>query len=285
MSTAPLPSPRLGAHRCLVGDAPATLRWTEWGPPDGEPVVCVHGLTRTGRDFDDVARALAARGRRVLCLDIFGRGVSDWLPRGELYTVPNYVLALLPVLEALGRPYDWVGTSMGGLIGMPIAAMPGSRLRRLVLNDVGPVLPAAALARIGAYVGQRRDFADLDGVERYLRAVHAPFGRLSDAGWRHLAETSARQTADGRMVLHYDLAIAEPFAALPAVDTETWPLWDAIAQPTLVVCGVDDHDNGSAADLAALLPNGTLVEVPGNHMSAVTTPKLGAAIRDYLVSR
>ena len=228
-------APRIGAHRCRVADVTATLRWTEWGPVDGPPVVCVHGLTRTGRDFDALAQALAAQGRRVICPDIFGRGLSDWLPRSDLYTVPHYALALLPMLATLGRPYDWVGTSMGGLIGMAIAAAPGQSMRRLVLNDVGPVLSGAALARIGAYVGQPRDFDDLAGVEAYLRAVHAPFGDLGDEGWRHLAATSARTTSTGRFVLHYDLAIAGPFAALPPGDQELWELWSLLTPPTLVL--------------------------------------------------
>ena len=277
-------TPRLGAHRCLVGDAPATLRWTEWGPADGSPVVCVHGLTRHGRDFDELARALASDGRRVLCLDIFGRGVSDWLPRGELYTVPHYALALVPMLEALGRPYDWVGTSMGGLIGMPLAASPTSLLRRLVLNDVGPVLPVAALARIGTYLAQRRDFASLDEVEQYLRTVHAPFGRLSDAGWRHLAETSARQTVGGRMELHYDPAIVEPFAALPATDTDTWPLWDLIKQPILVLRG--ESSDLLAPEVAARMGQRRGVQVVTfadcGHAPALQAREQVDAIRSFL---
>ena len=229
--------PRFGAHRCPVGSFHATLRWTEWGPADGDPVVCVHGLTRTGRDFDALARRLARAGRRVICPDVFGRGMSDWLPAGALYVVPTYAAAMLPMLAAIGRPYDWVGTSMGGIIGMAVAATPGTNIRRLVLNDIGPHIPAAALAHIAGYLGNAMDFAGLAEVEAHLRRIHAPFGPLTDVQWRHLAATSARVTAAGRMVLHYDPAIAEPARYAAAADAVMWPIWDAFSRPTLVLRG------------------------------------------------
>ncbi|MFT8244426.1 alpha/beta fold hydrolase [Roseomonas sp. BN140053] len=231
--------PRAGSYRCEVAGAPATLRWTEWGPLAGDPVVCVHGLTRTGRDFDTLAAALAARGRRVICPDIFGRGMSDWLPDGALYTVPHYAVALLPLLRALGRPFDWVGTSMGGLIGMAVAAVPEAALRRMVLNDIGPFIPAAALAAIADYLSPDLAFPDLAALEHYLRRVHAPFGRLSDAQWRHLARHSGRMTAAGELRLHYDPAIAVPARQGPAADADLWTLWDRLALPTLVLRGAE----------------------------------------------
>jgi pimeloyl-ACP methyl ester carboxylesterase len=144
-------------------------------------VVCVHGLTRNGRDFDVLAQALAAQGRRVICPDIPGRGISGWLPAGMLYAVPTYVAVLTPLLAELGE-YDWVGTSMGGLIGMGLVSLPFDRLGRMVLNDIGPFIPEAALARIRDYLSHSPPrFANLAAVEAHLRLVHAPFGSLIDA--------------------------------------------------------------------------------------------------------
>ncbi len=228
--------PRIGALRGTFDFGALTLRWTEWGPVSGRPVLCVHGLTRTGRDFDALAQALAARGRRVICPDVPGRGISDWLPQGALYAVPTYVAALLPLLAELGD-CDWVGTSMGGLIGMGLSAVPGVGLRRMVLNDIGPFVPVAALERIRDYLATFPQFGSLAEVEAQLRRVHAPFGPLSDAQWAHLARHSARATAAGKFVLHYDPAIAAPMAG-PLADVDLWPLWERVAQrPVLVLRG------------------------------------------------
>jgi pimeloyl-ACP methyl ester carboxylesterase len=222
--------PRLGQIATACGAAPVVLRWWEWGPEGGRPVVCVHGLTRNARDFDALAAALAEQGRRVLCVDVPGRGVSGWLPAAELYAVPLYAQALLPLLAALGE-HDWVGTSMGGLIGMALAAAPGaSGIRRLVLNDIGPFVPAAAIARIRAYMAAApEEFADLPALERHLREVHSPFGPLSDAQWRHLAEHSACATAapGGRVRLHYDPLIKQSLGTGDAEDISFWDLWEA----------------------------------------------------------
>jgi pimeloyl-ACP methyl ester carboxylesterase len=209
----------------------------------GEPgarrtVVCVHGLTRNARDFDALAEALAARGARVLAVEVAGRGRSSWLADKRAYTVPTYAAQLARLLELLGlEAVDWVGTSMGGLIGMALAAVPGTRIRRLVLNDVGPFVPRAALEVIRGYVGQDPLFATLEEAEAYLRRIHAPFGRLTDAQWRHLAEHSVRATPEG-LRLHYDPGIRVPYEGEPTADIELWPVWDAIAAPTLVLRGV-----------------------------------------------
>ncbi|MCX8102635.1 MAG: alpha/beta hydrolase [Geminicoccaceae bacterium] len=210
----------------------------EHGPQEAaRTVVCVHGLTRNARDFDALAAALAARGARVLAFDVAGRGRSSWLEDKRAYTVPTYAAHLARALELLGlQAVDWVGTSMGGLIGMALAAAPGSPIRRLVLNDVGPFVPKAALETIRSYVGQDPLFATLEEAEAYLRRIHAPFGRLSDAQWRHLAEHSVRATPEG-LRLHYDPSIRVPYEAQATADIELWPLWDAIAVPTLVLRG------------------------------------------------
>lgn len=218
--------------------AGVTLGVVAWGAAEApRSVVCVHGLTRNARDFDALAEALAARGARVLAVDVAGRGRSSWLADKSTYTVPTYAAQLARLLELLGLDaVDWVGTSMGGLIGMALAAAPNSRIRRLVLNDVGPFVPKAALETIRGYVGRDPLFASLEEAEAYLRQIHASFGRLSDAQWRHLAEQSVRATPEG-LRLHYDPGIRVPYEGQPAADIELWPLWEAIAAPTLVLRG------------------------------------------------
>lgn len=230
-------SPRAGRLRWLSPGGFHGLAWTEWGPADGAPVVCVHGLTRTGRDFDALAAVLAAHGRRVLCPDMPGRGASDRLPDPSLYRNDVYAGACAHLLAILGeKPVDWVGTSMGGIIGMILAAMPNAPIRRLVVNDVGPFIPAASLARIGEYLGREWHFADLAAAEQHTRKAYAPFGALTDAQWCHLTETSVRPHPAGGYRLHYDPAIAEAFRT-PPEDIAFWPLWEQIVAPTLVLRG------------------------------------------------
>ncbi|WP_232480467.1 alpha/beta fold hydrolase [Roseomonas sp. KE2513] len=277
-------TPRVGAFRARLGPLEPTLRWVEWGPVEGEPVVCVHGLTRTGRDFDVLATRLAERGRRVICPDVFGRGFSDWLPDGSLYAVPTYAAAFQQFLDALGRPYDWVGTSMGGLIGMALAALPGTTPRRMVLNDIGPFIPAGALQRIADYLALSHDFASIEEVETHLRLIHAPFGGLSDAAWRHLAETSARRTPAGRVVLHYDPAIAAPMRNAPIADVDLWPVWDALTPPVLVLRGAESDllDEATAARMATR-PKTLLVNVAGcGHAPALMEHAQTAVIAEFL---
>jgi pimeloyl-ACP methyl ester carboxylesterase len=278
-----LSEPRIGALRAdLLG--PVDLRWAEWGPAEGAPVVCVHGMTRTGRDFDELARALAADGRRVICPDMPGRGLSSWLPDGHLYSVPNYAAVLAPLLSSL-PPFDWVGTSMGGLIGMAVASLPAYPIRRMVLNDVGPEIPAAALAAIGAYLGQPQEFEDVFALEAHLRRIHAGFGPLTPAQWRHLAETSARMTPTGKVVHHYDPAIAVPFQAAPlAADVAIWPVWDALSLPMLVLRGAESPLLTAATAARMATKPGVRVEtIPdcGHAPALMDTAQIGM-IRGFL---
>jgi pimeloyl-ACP methyl ester carboxylesterase len=265
-------SPREGALRWLAGDGFHTLAYVTWGEPGPRPpVVCVHGLTRTGRDFDRLAAALAARGRHVVCPDMPGRGRSERLSNPMLYEVPTYVTACSHLLAVLGMEgVDWVGTSMGGLIGMGVASLPGQPIRRMVLNDVGPFIPAAALARIKSYVGADPAFADLAALEAHLRRVHAGFGPMTDEDWRHLAATSAREAEDGTIRLHYDPAIGVPMPQV-AEDLDLWALWEAIATPALVLRGErSDLLLAETATRMAATPGVTLHTVPGvGHVPAL----------------
>ncbi|MBR0649941.1 alpha/beta hydrolase [Roseomonas terrae] len=231
---------RDGAVRWLSPAGFSTMRWWEWGPETGAPVVCVHGLTRCGRDFDVLAEALGRAGRRVICPDLPGRGASDWLPDAALYQPPHYITALSHLLARLDGPVDWVGTSLGGICGMGIAATPGHPIRRMVLNDVGCFVPQQAMARIRDYMlGEPPVFADIAALEAHLREVHAPFGRLTDAEWRHLAETSARPCKDGGLMLHYDPAIAVPMRAQEAQALDMKAMWGLVAVPVLLIRGAE----------------------------------------------
>ena len=214
------------------------LAFTAWGNPQAQPVVCVHGLTRQGRDFDTLAEKLSDRFY-LLCPDIPGRGRSAWLPDPALYQYPSYVAALSHLLAFIDRPVHWVGTSMGGILGMLIAAAPGNPIQRMVLNDIGPFIPQAALARIQSYIGGLPHFADLAAAEAYLRQVHAPFGALTDAQWRGMAEHSVRAVPGDGLALHFDPGMTVPILAAPAQDVDMWPVWDAITVPMLTIRGAE----------------------------------------------
>jgi len=220
----------------LLGGAFHRLAFTAWGDPHLPAVLCVHGLSRNGRDFDVLAESLSDRFH-VLCPDLPGRGRSGWLPDPAMYTPVQYVQALAHVLAVIGRPVDWIGTSLGGICGMLTACLPGNPIRRLVLNDIGPFLPKAALARIVDYVGTIPDFGSVGELEAYLRRVHAPFGALSDADWAHMARYSARMRPDGRITLHYDPALTIPLLQTPPADLDMWAVWDRITAPMLTLRG------------------------------------------------
>jgi pimeloyl-ACP methyl ester carboxylesterase len=217
------------------------MAFAEFGNPAAPAVVCVHGLTRNGRDFDTLAEALSDRFH-VICPDLPGRGKSDWLPEAMAYQPPSYVAALSHLFALINKPVALVGTSLGGICGMMLAAAPGTPITRLVLNDIGPHIPAASLLRIRDYMaGAPERFASLPALEAHLREIHAPFGRLSDSEWAHLARFSARkvldQTGQGSFTMHYDPKIIEPMKATVPLDVDSWPLWGLISLPRLVIRG------------------------------------------------
>ena len=225
--------------------------WNQTGQVDHPHViVCVHGLTRQGRDFDVLAQVLSHHAR-VICPDIAGRGQSDWLADPMAYGVPQYAFDMLVLLTQVHAQYpiaqlDWVGTSMGGLIGMAVAGTPDLALpvpiRRLLLNDVGPRLEWSALQRIGTYVGQSPRFASVEEGAAWLRVQSADFGPHTDAQWLALSEPMLRPGPEGGFVLHYDPKIAVPMQGMTqeqVVQGEAllWNLYDAITAQTLVLRG------------------------------------------------
>ena len=230
------------AVQCLSPAGLHQMAYSEWGDAANPKVLlCVHGLSRVGHDFDDLARALCSE-YRVVCPDVVGRGNSGRLADPKHYQVPQYVADMVTLLARLNAAeLQWVGTSMGGLIGMGLAALPGSPIKRLVLNDVGPLLKADALKRIGEYLGRAPVFPSFAAAEAYVRAVSASFGLITDAQWKFLTEVSIRPApgAAGSYVMHYDPAIAVPFRDQSAgtADIDLWPYYDAIRCPTLVTRG------------------------------------------------
>lgn len=263
------------------------LAYYEWGDTAHDRVVvCVHGLTRNGRDFDALAQRLSPHFR-VVCPDMPGRGKSQWLPNPMDYGYPVYMAVVKTLVAQLGvKQLDWVGTSMGGLIGMMLASQPDSPVRRLVLNDVGPFIPQKALERIVDYVGNTCRFNNLDEAEHYLRQIHASFGPLSAEQWRHLAVHSTRILDDKTLALHYDPAIALALRAVPPRDVDLWALWDAVRSPALVLRG-SDSDLLSLATAEEMLRRGPkvkVVEVQGvGHAPALMADNQINVIKNWLL--
>lgn len=213
------------------------MAYKEWGSADNERVlVCVHGLARNSRDFDDLALALS-RDYRVICPDIVGRGESDWLPPGQEYGFQQYLNDMTTLLARLEvDQVDWVGTSMGGIIGMCLAALPNSPIKNLVLNDIGGFVSSASLQRISTYLGDKR-FSSLEEVEAYMRSTYLAYRNISDAQWQRLAKYGSRPLEKGEYALHYDPAIAETTKANSDQDVDLWPVWSAISIPQLLIWG------------------------------------------------
>lgn len=271
-------SPR-GLHR---------IAYLEWGDPKNQRVlVCAHGLTRCARDFDTFAAALSDR-YRVVCPDVAGRGDSDWLSDPMLYQLPQYLGDMVTLIARLDvESVHWLGTSMGGLIGMALAAQPGTPVHKLVINDAGPVVSKVSLERIATYVGMAPVFPNIETAEKYVRAVSATFGPHTDAEWRFLTEVVLRKNPDGSLRMHYDPKLAEPFRALmPEKDLELWPLWDAIRCPTLVLRGAQSDllTRDTCDKMTQRGPNAKVVEIAGvGHAPTLMHEDQIRIVREFLL--
>ena len=276
--------------QCLSPGGLHRMAYVEWGDPKNPRVlVCVHGLTRNARDFDVLAQALSGH-YRVVCPDVVGRGRSNWLRLKEQYVVPQYVADMVTLIARLGvDEVHWVGTSMGGMIGMALAAQAETPVTRLVLNDVGPVISAAAVKRIGEYVGLMPQFASFADAEQYVRMVSAPFGKLSDAQWKHLTEHVTRQKAGGGYEFIYDPGIAVPFRKeMNGEDVILWPLYDAIRCPTLVVRGAESDllSHETCLEMGKRGPKALIAEIPGvGHAPMFLDEAQVAVVREFLLSK
>ena len=273
------------------------IHYTEWGAGNAETVIAWHGLARTGRDMDELAGHLSRRGLRVICPDTIGRGLSQWSPdpRNE-YCLAFYARLARELFDQLGiARAHWVGTSMGGAIGMVCAsglAEPAlkRRIQSLVLNDNAPQLAQAAIERIKAYAGNPPAFATVLELEAFFRQVYKPYGWLSDAQWRRLTETSTRRLPDGRVTPHYDPAMVQQFIHHPD-DYLIWQHYDALEMPVLCLRGAESDlvRPETIAEMQRRGPGlrGTLrvVEVPGcGHAPALNVPAHLELVTDFLAA-
>ncbi len=263
------------------------IHLTTWGAPDLPPLVLWHGLARTGRDFDACGRALADRFW-VLCPDTIGRGLSSWSQSPHTdYTIPSYCTHALGLLDQLGiQQCAWVGTSMGGIIGMILASQgKDSRINRLVLNDIGPLLEQEALQRISDYTSTSATVPTVKAFEKLMRRTYASFGVLSDETWQHIAETSLRRKEDGGFSSHYDPAVMEVFAAMRDVPS-LWDFYDRITCPTLVLRGAvsDLLSVETAVSMTTRGPRARLETIPGcGHAPSLMVESEIALVQDFLL--
>jgi pimeloyl-ACP methyl ester carboxylesterase len=261
------------------------LHVTEWGRHHREVVVAWHGLARTGRDMDPIAAQLSQRWR-VICPDTLGRGLSQWSPTpADDYCLAFYERQAVSLLDQLGVSHClWLGTSMGGAIGLHAAAGAlRGRIHRLVLNDIGPELAAPAVDRIRSYAGNPPAFATMLELEQYFRTVYRPYGWLSDAMWRQLTETSMRRLPDGRVTPHYDPAMVQQFVHHPD-DYRQWDAWDSLAIPVLCLRG--ESSDLLLPEVAEAMrsrgPRAVVVTIPGcGHAPALNTPEQVALVERF----
>jgi pimeloyl-ACP methyl ester carboxylesterase len=262
------------------------IHYTEWGAASAPVVIAWHGLARTGRDMDDIAAHLATRFR-VLCPDTVGRGLSQWSPRPETeYCLDFYGRLAVSLLDQLAiREVYWLGTSMGGAIGMHLAAgtLKG-RIRRLILNDIGPQLGESAVERIRTYAGNPASFDTVGELEQYFRSIYKPYGWLSDEQWRRLTETSMRRTTQGKVTPHYDPNMVMQFTHHPG-DYDQWEAWDAIDVPTLCLRG--ETSDLLLPEVAEAMrsrgPRAVVVTIPGcGHAPALNVPDQFALVERFL---
>lgn len=249
----------------FIASPPHRLRYALWGDANAPAVFCLHGLTRNGRDFDFLARTLEPR-HRIIAPDMPGRGASDRLPDPMLYSNALYAADCLALMDAHGiAQCDWVGTSMGGIVGMMVAGMQPQRIRRLVLNDIGATISAMGLKRIAAYAGTAPRFATRAEAEAALKVIYAPFGIATEAQWRHLFDHSLAKQSDGSWGFAYDPAILQGLIAAPPVeDIDLSALWNAVHCPVLLLRGGESDilTRETALGMAAR-PGVTLHEFPG----------------------
>lgn len=265
------------------------IHYTEWGAQHSETVIAWHGLARTGRDMDELAARLSTR-YRVVCPDTIGRGLSEWSPHPEHeYCLEFYGRLAAALVDRIGiGETHWVGTSMGGALGIHLAAgRLRGRIRRLVLNDIGPRLGEAAVTRIRAYAGNPAQFARISELEQYFRTIYSPYGWLSDEQWRRLAETSMRRLADGQVTPHYDPRMVLQFEYHPR-DYDQWDAWDSIALPVLCLRG--EHSDlllpETAEEMRQRGPRAVVVTISGcGHAPALNVPDQLNLIERFLGGR
>jgi pimeloyl-ACP methyl ester carboxylesterase len=310
----PSGQPLLEFVPCPHPDGHHHMAYWRWGDVQApHVVVCVHGLTRQGRDFDRLAQALLAHSPhplQVICPDVAGRGRSDWLSDPAGYQIPQYAADMLAMLAQVneqmrgqtgaGKPIqtlDWVGTSMGGLIGMALAGQPGlplpAPIRRLVLNDVGPAITWSSVQRMQGYVGQYGQYRDLDEVAATLWTLSQGFGPVATDVWREMSAHMTRPGTNGQLTLHYDPAIAVGLRAMTpetaaAGEAALWALYDQIQAQTLLIRGADSDllTPETALSMTQRGPRAQLATWPGfGHAPTLTGDDQTAVVADFLFGR
>jgi pimeloyl-ACP methyl ester carboxylesterase len=301
--------PRLEFVQCPHPEGQHRMAYWRWGDPQARHVVvCAHGLTRQGRDFDSLAKALVVKSSKalqVICPDVTGRGQSEWLTNAAGYQIPQYasdMLVMLGQIHAQLGPdggvqnLDWVGTSMGGLIGMVLAGQAGlplpTPIRRLVLNDVGPAITWSSVQRMQTYVGQFGLYQDLDEVANVLRALSQGFGPVPDDLWREMSSHMTRPGADGALTLHYDPQIGVPVRAMTqeaaaAGEAALWALYDQIQAKTLLIRGQDSDllTPETAHEMTLRGPRARLETWPGfGHAPTLTSAEQMEVVAQFLLA-
>lgn len=284
--------PQIKSVQCLSPAGLHKMVYKEWGDPANPNVlVCVHGVTRVSDDFDNIAAAFSDR-YRVICPDIVGRGRSDWLRNPAYYVIPQYMSDMMALLARLDvEKVDWIGTSMGGLIAMPLASLPGNPIRKLVLNDVGPSLDMTSLVSIADYIGKDLRWATYEDAETYIRAISVPFGPHTDDEWQKMAKSVLRQLDDGQWTRHYDIRLASPFKDayfnnVEASEALLWQAYDAIQAPTLLIRGAQSGllTAETAQSMSQRGPRAKLVEFEGvGHAPTLMHDDQISVIKDFLL--
>lgn len=283
--------PRLNHVQCLDPQGLHRMAYWEWGDAANPRVlVCVHGLSRQGRDFDALAQAMLNE-YRVVCPDVVGRGQSDWLGDPAGYQIPAYAADMVTLLARLNAgTVHWVGTSMGGLIGLALAALKNSPVQRLVLNDVGPTIEPASLARIGSYLGLPVRWSSLDEAADALWAISQGFGPHTREQWLALTGPMLKRDGDA-FIPHYDPRIAEPFRAITpeaakAGEALMWAMYDSLHCPTLLLRGADSDllTRETAQAMGARGPRAELHEFAGvGHAPMLTSESQISVVREFLL--
>lgn len=246
------------------------LAYTEWGSPNSRATICIHGLNRNSRDFDPLAKALSEQGHWVICLDLPGRGLSDWLTHSDHYSFAQYLQDIATLIARLNvEQVDWIGTSLGGLLGIIFASLLNNPIKRLIINDIGPDIPQKGVLRLEQNRSDRpAHFPSIEAAERYFRKIYAPFGELSDADWRAMTKHGIRPNRQGGYCFHSD-----PNIAVAAIDQKMqenlWQCWQKSTCPALIL-------QGEESDFL-LLETLTRMKKTRRHVDAITFPLVGHA--------
>ncbi len=279
-------NPKINRFTAAAPKSAHEVSYTEWGSHNENVLVCVHGLTRNGRDFDELAKALSA-SYRVICPDMPGRGKSGWLDDHDLYNNNYYVQVIIQFLGSIGvKKVDWVGTSMGGIMGMIAAAVYPGLIGRMVLNDVGAMIPVSGMRRIASYVKDEVKFGDASAAQKRFREIFAPFKIEKEEHWQHLFEHGLREV-EGGYSFNHDPAIGKPFQ-MPDNDyqeVDMWRLWEAVNVPTLLVRGEkSDILPREVAGKMAEKPGVEFVEFAGyGHVPPLMNEEQIGVVKDFLL--